>query len=132
MRRNIENHIRDLDLEPVVLHKQVNRGNTIIEKIERCAAECDYAVVLLSPDDWGRYKDETDLRPRPRQNVILEFGLMIGKLGRENVAMVLKGDVERPSDSDGIVYILYRRGSHWKEAIRNELEKAGMLAGGRY
>lgn len=45
---------------------------------------------------------------RPRQNVILEFGFFVGKLGRDRVACLLKKPVEQPSDMQGIAYLCFK------------------------
>ena len=114
-------------LEPVILHEQVNRGRTIIEKFEDFA-DVDFAVVLLTPDDMGRKKDEkTDLNPRARQNVILELGFFLGKLGRQRVCPIVKGDVETPSDYDGVVYTDLDDAGGWKMKLVQELKDAGFV-----
>lgn len=74
-------------LRPVILHEQANKGRTIIEKFEQHAVPCAFAVVLLTPDDHGgAAKSNAELRSRARQNVILELGYFVGKLGRHKVA----------------------------------------------
>ena len=63
---------------------------------------------------------------RPRQNVVLEFGYFVGKLGRERVACLLKKPVEKPSDMQGIVYIAFKESLfEIKEEILLELRAAG-------
>jgi predicted nucleotide-binding protein len=57
---------------------------------------------------------------RPRQNVILEFGYFVGKLGRNKVTCLLKKPVEQPSDMQGIVYIRFEESI---EEIRSEIVK---------
>ena len=44
------------------------------------------------------------VEPRARQNVILELGFFLGSLGRKHFCPLVKGDVETPSDYDGVVY----------------------------
>ncbi len=127
MRESVEKYVKSLGLEPILLFKQTNKGKTIIEKIERCADDCVYAIVLLAPDDYGGLKGDIQPKLRARQNVILELGYMWGKLGRDKVAMLYKNDVEKPSDADGIVHIPYYRKSGWKEQLKKELEGAGLL-----
>ena len=101
-------------LRPVVLHEQPNEGRTIIEKFEDFA-HVGFAVVLLTPDDTGRLQDDAgEYRPRARQNVIFEFGYFIGKLGRERVCALVQGDLERPSDYDGVLYIQLDDSEGWK------------------
>ena len=45
-----------------------------------------------------------------RQNVVLELGMFLAKLGRERVAILLKeaSDFERPSDIQGLIYIPFQ------------------------
>ena len=45
-----------------------------------------------------------------RQNVVLELGMLLAKLGREKVAILLKesDDFEKPSDIHGLVYIPFQ------------------------
>lgn len=44
---------------------------------------------------------------RARQNVVLEMGMLLAKLGRENVVILLKKQekMERPSDITGLIYV---------------------------
>ena len=62
------------------------------------------------------------LRPRARQNVMFEYGLCIGYLGRERVCVLLRGDLEIPSDVLGFGYHSFDRSvSECEEKIRREL-----------
>jgi Predicted nucleotide-binding protein containing TIR-like domain len=98
----VHGFLRDVtDLDPVILHDQPSRGRTVLEKFEAAG----YAVVLLSKDDVGQASDESDLRPRARQNVVWEFGFFAGAIGRSNVAVLYEEGVELPSDLHGLVYI---------------------------
>jgi predicted nucleotide-binding protein len=96
--------LEHLKLEPIILHEQANQGKTIIEKFESNSAEVGFAIILLTVDDLGKAKGDTEYNPRARQNVIFEMGYFMGKLGRERVFVLLEDGVERPSDIDGIVY----------------------------
>ena len=105
IKQTVARFLEKLGLEAVILHEKCNKGLTIIEKFEQ-NADVAYAVVLMTPDDVGAAKaDAKDLNARARQNVVLELGYFMGKLGRKNVAAILRGDIERPSDYDGVVYI---------------------------
>lgn len=108
---------------PQVLADQPGQGDTIIEKFEKHAGKSDFAIVLLTPDDEGRAVGTDDLNPRARQNVILELGYFLGKLGRTKVA-VLNKNVEHPSDINGVNYIPYGAAT-WVEELRRELRAAG-------
>ena len=115
-----------LGLEPVVLHEQPNQGRTIIEKFEEYA-QVGFAVVLLTPDDEGGSRGQsTDPQPRARQNVILELGFFLGKLGRRGTCALLKEDVEIPSDYDGVLYIPMDDHGAWQMKLVGELKGAGL------
>ena len=64
---------------------------------------------MLTPDDRGRKNYEQTWNPRARQNVIFELGYLFAKLGRKNVLCLIKRDVEKPSDINGIVYLPFKK-----------------------
>ncbi|MBX3196081.1 MAG: nucleotide-binding protein [Microbacteriaceae bacterium] len=106
--------------EPVILHEQRSAGETIIEKLDRFARPAGAAVVLLTPDDFGGATGGEVQRARARQNVVFEFGYFIGKLGRDRVFALVKGDVEVPSDLHGVIYI-DMDSSDWSRLLGQEL-----------
>ena len=123
-RETIARFLEKLRLEPVILHEQPNRGRTIIEKFEDYA-DVKFAIVLLTPDDVGALKEQQDgFKPRARQNVVFEFGYFIGKLGRDRVCALASGDIEKPSDSDGILYIPLDDNNGWMMQLLRELKAA--------
>jgi predicted nucleotide-binding protein len=111
-------------LNAVVLHEQVNAGRTIIEKFEAHGGSAGFAVVLLTPDDVGG-PDREQLRPRARQNVIGEMFWFAGRLGRQRVCALTKGDIEMPSDFAGVGYTKMDEGGAWKTELLRELKAAG-------
>lgn len=117
--------IEKLDLTPVILHEQPNEGRTIIEKFEDHSDVC-FAVVLMTPDDIGALAEEEDkLKPRARQNVILEFGFFLGKLGRKRVCALYK-DVEIPSDYKGVLFIPMDKNNGWQLSLAKEIKAVGI------
>ena len=107
----------------MILHERANKGRTIITKFQQEAADVGYAVVLMTPDDHGSKIGE-QAKPRVRQNVVFELGFFIGALGPEKVVALVKGDIDRPSDFDGVVYISIDD-SGWRLKLGKELEAAG-------
>lgn len=100
-----------LGLQCVILHEQDGRGDVIINKFERCAGECDIAVVLLSErDDPGAKLGDPNAVKRPRPNVIFEMGYFFAKLGRSRVLILKAGDVEINSDILGVEYVDVSKG----------------------
>ena len=124
----IAREVENLGLTAVILHEQPNRGRTIIEKLEELAKSASFAIVLLTPDDLGALKDRIDDTPNPRarQNVVFELGYFIGKLGRKRVCPIYKGEIESPSDIDGIVYVHMDEGGAWRQDLTQEMESAGL------
>lgn len=109
-RTQLEALLRRWDLEPIILDQQASGGQTIIEKLEGYGSDVGYAIVLATPDDDGKAKSEAVYKSRVRQNVVLELGMFLAKLGRERVAILLKeaADFEKPSDIQGLVYIPFQ------------------------
>lgn len=109
-RTQLEAMLRRWDLEPIILDQLASSGQTIIEKLEEYADDVNYAIVLATPDDEGKSKSEEALHLRVRQNVILELGMFLSKLGREKVAILLKEaeNFEKPSDIHGLIYIPFQ------------------------
>lgn len=123
-RETVARFISTIGLEPVILHEQANRGMTIPEKLV-ANSNVGFAVVLLTPDDVGRTKLASTDAPRARQNVILELGYFVGRLGREKVCALLKDEVEIPSDYMGVVYIPFDSQGGWRQMLAKELGAAG-------
>ncbi|EJB01743.1 putative nucleotide-binding protein containing TIR-like domain [Rhizobium leguminosarum bv. trifolii WSM597] len=123
-RETLARFIEQLGLEAVILHEKASGGMTIPEKLAKYG-NVGFAVVLLTPDDFGRAKKDVQERARARQNVILELGYFVGRLGRDKVCGLLKGDIEIPSDYVGTVYVSWDEGGAWKLSLAKELNAAG-------
>lgn len=114
--------------EPTILHEKASGGSSsIIEKLEEHGGAASFAIVLLTPDDFGgagEFDPDAVTLPqrRARQNVVFEMGWFFGKLSRKKV-VVINGGVEKPSDYDGILYI--PREGQWRDELRKELGLAG-------
>lgn len=117
--------IEKLGFEAIILHEKASSGKTIIEKIEEYS-NVGFGVVLYTPCDIGsRMGDEKfNLVNRARQNVVFEHGYLIGKIGRNNVAALVKDEVETPNDISGVVYISLNSGE-WKLQLAKELRNSG-------
>ena len=142
------------DFTPIILAEQANRGRVLIEKLLDHTSDVGFVFVLMTPDDVGTamssYSGLLDeiassllhppktpvaelgericeiFKPRVRQNVLFEYGLCIGSLGRERVCMLLGGELEIPSDVLGYGYTRFKENvSECEEAIKRELKAAG-------
>lgn len=122
-RESVARYLEKIGFEPIILHEQANKGRTVIEKVE-ANGDVGFAVVLLTPDDEG-HKLGDPMEPRARQNVLLELGYFIGRLGRANVCAIRKNDVAIPSDFAGVVWENMDDAGAWKQALARELQAAG-------
>lgn len=110
LKNDTELFLKSINLDPIVLHRQLDEGLTVIEKFEK-HSEVTYAIILLTPDDIGfpiseikKTEIERAIEYRARQNVIFEFGFFVGKLHRKKVCCIYKEGVTLPSDLGGLIY----------------------------
>jgi predicted nucleotide-binding protein len=119
--------LEHLDQEVIVLREQPNKGRTIIEKFEEYT-NVGFAIVLLTPDDKGGSVGgpADSQRPRARQNVILELGYFLGRLGRSRVCALYVEGVEIPSDYSGVLYVKLDGDGGWRLNLAKELKAASL------
>jgi predicted nucleotide-binding protein len=130
-RDQLELVLRRLGLAPYVLQVTGGGGDTLIEALERMigkAAQSAFGIVLMTPDDMGYLGGEKpeDAKPRARQNVIMEMGMLLASLTRRRCAILQKGFVETPSNMGGVITIPFN--NHVREAVPKlvqRLQEAG-------
>ncbi|MGH7192484.1 MAG: TIR domain-containing protein, partial [Candidatus Saccharimonadales bacterium] len=125
-RKQLESALERLDLKPIVIMNEPCQGRTIIEQIEE-HSDVGFAFVLFTPDDSGSLLNAGRLQPRPRQNVVFEYGLFVGWLGRHRVCCIASdSSIELPSDLAGVLQLRYETSiDEVKAGIRRELSGAG-------
>jgi predicted nucleotide-binding protein len=116
--------IEKIDLFPIILNEMPNEGKTIIEKFEKYT-NVNFAIIILADDDFGKSKLDGEMNDRARQNVILELGYFIGKLGRERVLPLYLENVELPSDIHGLLYVPIDKLNNWRYSVVKELKHSG-------
>ena len=126
VRNEVELFVKSIDYNPIILCKEPNLGQTIIEKIESNAENVCFAIVLYTACDEGKAKQDIELKPRARQNVLFEHGYMCSKLGRDHVVALLSDRVEQPGDLNGVVYVELDNGGAWQFKIANEMKAVGL------
>ena len=128
-RTQLEAMLRRWDLEPLILDQLISSGQTIIEKLEEYTQQANFGIVLATPDDIGYPKnDESKKQYRVRQNVVLELGMLLSRIGREKVAILLSQaeDMEKPSDIDGLIYIPFKDNvEETKLSLAKEMQNNG-------
>lgn len=76
--------------------------DALIEQLDRV----DFGVFVLAPEDWLRSRGT--LAPAPRDNVVFELGMFIGRLGRQRAFVVApRGKLKLPSDLDALTVAQY-------------------------
>lgn len=126
IKQTVARVLEKLGLEPIILLEKPNEGKTLIEKFET-HSDVGFAVVLLTPDDRGASNNDiANLRPRARQNVILELGYFIGKLGRNRVCVLYGEGVDIPSDIHGVLYVPIDKQGAWIMQIAKEIKQSGI------
>lgn len=126
VRNEVELFVRSIGYEPIILCKRADMGDTIIQKIEREAKDVCYAIVIYTSCDLGKDKNEADLKPRARQNVVFEHGFMCAHLGRKHVCALLENGVEQPGDLKGVIYKPLDEAGAWKYQIADEMKAVGL------
>lgn len=121
LKQSVARLIEKQEIEAIILSEQVNQGRTIIEKIEDYS-DVDGAICLFTSDDIGRAKKDSADKPRARQNVVLETGYFMGKLGRNHVVILADNGIEMPSDLSGVVYT---NTANWQIDLLKELKSIG-------
>ena len=128
MKESVARVLEKLGLQPIILHEQPNKGRTIIEKFTNYS-NVSFAVILLSPDDMAYPKSSNPdmAKFRARQNVILELGFFLGKLGRQRVLALFRKseNFELPSDYDGVVFTPFDNAGSWRFEMIRELRACG-------
>lgn len=70
--------------------------------------DSDFAIAIAHADDTAFYRDQQ--WPIPRDNVVFELGLFMGRLGQDRAILVepRDRDIKLPSDLAGITTVNYR------------------------
>jgi len=78
-------------------------GFLTFEALEAMLLRCCGAVFVATPDDQSVIRGQTV--SSPRANIMLEFGLVAGRMGRHSIALCQYGQVALPSDLTGLTVI---------------------------
>ena len=99
-------------------------GVKTIDSLIAIAERVDAAVFIFNADDrtWNN-KSALESTDAVRDNVLFEYGLFMGKLGKNKVCFICKGNPKVASDLKGITYINGDEGEYnVKAKIRDWLE----------
>ena len=90
------------EAEVTVWDQTFQLGQNTIDELTQHLKRFDFGVFILAPTDLLTIGDRT--QPAPRDNVILELGMFIGRLGKERSFIVQPQDLEirLPTDLLGV------------------------------
>lgn len=108
MVRNAFEHDTDEILATLWTDDVFKVANYTLQDLEAQIDDSDFAVAIAHADDITESRDKT--WPSPRDNVVFELGLFMGRLGRERAILMEPREekVKLPSDMSGITTITYR------------------------
>jgi len=117
-----------LGFEAIAIINEPVQGTTVIEQIESYSG-VGFAVILFTPDDRGCLRGAKRSKPRPRQNVVFEYGLFVGWLGRRRVCCIApSSEIEAPSDLAGVLQLRYESSvAEVETRLRQELISVGYM-----
>lgn len=121
LKQSVARVVERQNIEAIILSEKENKGRTIIEKFEDYS-DVSGAICLFTADDFGRAQNDTAESARARQNVVLETGYFMGKLGRDRVVILADKGIEMPSDLSGVVYT---NTANWEFELLKELKAIG-------
>jgi len=117
----VANFISRLGIEPIILNEQINRGQTLLEKLEEYS-DISVAIIIFTNEDMGNSNDESEYEKRAKQNFIFEAGYFLGNLGEKNMIVVAEQSVMLPSVLEGYDYYKMDSEDKWKEEIAEKLK----------
>ncbi len=81
-----------------------------IEALQDVLDESDFSIAIASPEDLLTVRKEPVAQPR--DNVLVEFGMSLGRLGRKRSMILVprKSQVRLPTDFKGLTPIQYEDG----------------------
>ena len=120
--QKLELLLHKIGVEPVHFRNIPHSGSTTnVEILEQAIPRARAIIVSMSADDEGREKDSGEpLKPRVRQNVLIEAGYAVLSKRDQSILLTLGvgEDFDLPSDFDGINRV---HGSEWSREIELDI-----------
>lgn len=109
--RAVENNFQHDKVFVKVWTQGVFRASSYpLESLEAQLDEADFAIAIAQPDDSTETRGKNS--PTPRDNVIFELGMFVGRLGRTRSFLLepIGTEVKLPSDLSGLNTVRYKTG----------------------
>jgi hypothetical protein len=116
--RTIGSWLEELQLEPLPWDKPglFLPGENTLAKLLQTAEDVDAAIFIFGEDDRVWYR--SDAMMQPRDNVLIEYGLFVGRLGPKRAIICRKGNPKTAADLHGITFITVDPNRHEGARLR--------------
>jgi len=125
-KESLSKFIERLGLRAVIFHEQAEGGKGTIEKFGQLS-HIDFAIFLFTNGDIAPPRDKPrEGQTRISQDMIFEFGYLVGKIGQRRVCVLYKEGVEIPLSYPGIASIPIDSRGVWRLLVAKEIKEAGI------
>lgn len=110
--REVELQLKDYVKVNLWSNEIFSLGKGTLEALINALDNFDFAVMVLTPDDLIETRNQN--YTSPRDNVLFELGLFMGRLGRDRTFILTEEgrDMKIPSDLAGIVRATFKKDNH--------------------
>ncbi|HWF33007.1 MAG TPA: TIR domain-containing protein [Solirubrobacteraceae bacterium] len=112
-----------------IVNRRASERARLTEELREDAPGSHYAVVLLTADDIGGARLESDAEPyfstRAHQEVVFEMGFLVAALSPGRVCVLYEDGVELPCDLDGVSHVRLDLAGTWQPKLLLHLRRAG-------
>ena len=98
------------------------QGTSYLESLLKAASMFDFGILVATKDDTSTVRNKAF--ETPRDNVIFEFGLFIGRLGTNRAFVIQEEEAKLPSDMAGITVAHFKSTAHPEKSksLKHEIE----------
>lgn len=98
------------------------QNTSYLDSLLKAASMFDFGILVVTKDDRAIVRDKAF--ETPRDNVIFEFGLFIGRLGANRTFVIQEGEAKLPTDMAGITVARFTTTGDLEksESLNNEIE----------
>lgn len=112
-----------------IVKQRSDDGGRLADALDEEAPTSRYAVVLLTADDVGGPRLESDREPffstRAHQEVVFQMGFLVAALSPGRVCVLYEDGVELPYDLEGVCHVRLDLAGTWQPKLLLHLRRAG-------
>jgi predicted nucleotide-binding protein len=112
-----------------IVNRRADERARLVDVLGEESSSSRYAVVLLTADDVGGPRLESDAEPyfstRAHQEVVFEMGFLVAALSPGRVCVLYEDGVELPYDLEGVSHVRLDLAGTWQPKLLLHLRRAG-------